>query len=191
MPTPPFVAELRSLVGHRLLWLSTATAVVLDNEGQVLLGRRTDTGGWALPGGIIDPAEQPADAAVRECFEETGVVAVPEALTSVTVSQRKTYANDDQVQYLELTFRCRAAGGAACVNDEESLEVGWHALDALPELDEGELSLLTQALQSNGGAAFSFAGLLLSPAPSAPGPRPAPSHLSAATPPRRPSLPAR
>jgi 8-oxo-dGTP pyrophosphatase MutT (NUDIX family) len=164
MPTPPFITELRSLVGHRLLWLATASAVVLDDEGHVLLGRRADTGGWALPGGIIDPAEQPADAAVRECLEETGVVAVPEALTSVTVSQPKTYANGDQVQYLELTFRCRAVGGEAHVNDEESLEVRWCALDALPELDGGELSLLTQALKSNAGAAYSFSGLLVSPA---------------------------
>ena len=157
MPTPPFVAELRSLVGHRLLWLPTAAAVVLDGEGRVLLGRRADTGGWALPGGIIDPAEEPADAAVRECFEETGIVAIPEALTSVTVSQPITYANGDQVQYLELTFRCRVAGGTARVNDEESLEVDWHPLDALPELDDGELGRLTQAMQGN-SAAYVFSG---------------------------------
>jgi 8-oxo-dGTP pyrophosphatase MutT (NUDIX family) len=158
MPTPPFVAELRSLVGHRLLWLPTAAAVVLDGEGRVLLGRRSDTGGWAVPGGIIDPAEEPADAAVRECFEETGVVAIPVALTSVTVSQPITYANGDQVQYLELTFRCRVAGGTARVNDEESLEVRWHPLDALPELDDGELGRLTQAVQGH-GAAYVFSGL--------------------------------
>ena len=54
----------------------------MDDEGQVLLGRRTDTRSWALPGGIIDPGEQPADAAVRECFEETGRVAAPETLSS-------------------------------------------------------------------------------------------------------------
>jgi 8-oxo-dGTP pyrophosphatase MutT (NUDIX family) len=159
MATPPFVAELRSLVGHRPLWLSTAAAVVLGGEGHVLLGRRTDTGRWALPGGIIDPAEQPADAAVRECFEETGVMVVPEALTSVSVSPPRIYANGDQVRYLELTFRCRAVGGEARVNDEESLEVRWHPLDALPELDEDELGLLTQAVRGNGRAAYEFSGL--------------------------------
>lgn len=168
VPIPDFIAELRSLIGHHRLWLSTAVAVVLDGEGHVLLGRRTDTGGWAFPGGIIDPAEQPADAAVRECFEETGVVAVPEALTSVTVSPPITYANGDQVQYLELAFRCRAVGGAARVNDEESVEVSWHALDALPELGEAGLSLLARALQGNGGAAYSFSGLAEVLGPAAP-----------------------
>jgi 8-oxo-dGTP pyrophosphatase MutT (NUDIX family) len=159
MSIPAFVAELRSLVGHRPLWLCVAIAVVLDDDGQVLLGRRADTGAWALPGGIIDPAEQPADAAVRECFEETGVTAVPEALTSVTVSQPRTYANGDQVQYLELTFRCRPVSGEARVNDEESLEVRWHALGALPELGAAQLSLLTQALKHDRAAAYHFSGL--------------------------------
>jgi 8-oxo-dGTP diphosphatase len=72
MPVPEFVARLREHIGHDLLWLSSATAVVLDDDGRVLLGRRSDTGTWALPGGIVDPAEQPADAAIREVFEETG-----------------------------------------------------------------------------------------------------------------------
>ena len=114
-----------------------------------------------MPGGIIDPGEQPADAAVRECFEETGVLAVPERLTSVTVSQPVTYPNGDQVQYLELTFRCRAVGGEAHVNDEESLDVRWYALSALPDLDEDNhcLNLLTQAIDSDGDSAYGFSGL--------------------------------
>ena len=159
MPTPAFITELRELVGHRPLWLSTAAGVVLDGGGRVLLERRADTGRWALPGGIIDPAEEPADAAVREIFEETGVIAIPEALTSVTVSAPLTYRNGDQVQYLELTFRCRSAGGSARVNDSECVEVGWHAPDALPPLDDKPLSLVSRALDGDGRAAYAFSGL--------------------------------
>jgi 8-oxo-dGTP pyrophosphatase MutT (NUDIX family) len=69
MAIPPFIAELRSLVGTRPLWLSAAVAVVLDEEDRILLARRADTGAWALIGGIVDPGEQPADTAVRECYE--------------------------------------------------------------------------------------------------------------------------
>jgi 8-oxo-dGTP pyrophosphatase MutT (NUDIX family) len=39
-----------------------------------------DTGGWTLPGGAIDPNVHPADAAVRECLEETGLLVKPERL---------------------------------------------------------------------------------------------------------------
>jgi 8-oxo-dGTP pyrophosphatase MutT (NUDIX family) len=159
MPTPDFVTELRTRVGHQPLWLSTAMGVVLDDDGRILLERRSDNGRWTLPGGIIDPAEQPADAAVREIFEETGVVAVPEALVAVTVSRPITYPNGDQVQYLEVTFRCRATGGTARVNDAESVEVGWHDRAALPELEDWTLGLLQQALSWPVAPAFSFSGI--------------------------------
>lgn len=159
MPVPEFVARLREHIGHDLLWLSSATAVVLDDYGRVLLGRRSDTGTWALPGGIVDPAEQPADAAIREVFEETGVVAVPERLLAVTVSRPFSYPNGDQVQYLDLAFRCRAIGGEARVNDSESTEVGWHALDSLPEVSKRTNDFLAQALADNAPASFVFSGV--------------------------------
>ena len=159
MPTPDFVARLRAHIGHDLLWLSTAAGVVLDSDNNVLLGRRGDTGGWALPGGIIDPAEEPGDAAVREIFEETAVLAVPERLIAVTVSPPVTYSNGDRVQYLELTFRCRSAGGQARVNDTESLEVGWHPLGALPALNQHTLDLLAHATSGKAETAFAFSGI--------------------------------
>lgn len=159
MPTPEFVTGLRAHIGHDLLWLSTAAGVVLDADQRVLLGRRSDTGNWGLPGGIIDPGEEPADAAVREIYEETGVVAVPEALVAVTVSGVITYANGDVVQYLEVLFRCRATGGTARVNDSESVEVSWHAVDKLPDLDARTLRRITQALSGADQAAYAFSGV--------------------------------
>ncbi len=159
VPTPQFILDLRARVGHEPLWLTTAIGVVLDGDGRVLLGRRSDNGRWALPGGIVDPGEQPADAAVREVYEETGVVALPEALTSVTISVPITYPNGDKVRYLELTFRCRPVGGEARVNDTESVEVGWYGVDALPDLSDSARGLLRDALAGRAEAAFTFSGL--------------------------------
>jgi hypothetical protein len=79
---------------------------------------------------------------------------VPELLSSVTVSPAFAYPNGDQVQYLELAFRCRAVGGQARVNDDESLEVGWFAQDALPELDRYNTEWLRLALESEGRTAY-------------------------------------
>jgi 8-oxo-dGTP pyrophosphatase MutT (NUDIX family) len=158
VPTPQFVLDLRARVGHDPLWLSTAVGAVFDDAGQVLLGRRADIGVWTLPGGIIDPAEQPADAAVREVFEETGVVALPEILTSVTVSEPMTYPNGDQVQYLEYCFRCRLAGGQPGPGDGELSAAGWYAPDDLPEVSDGTRRLLTAAVRAD-RAEFTFSGL--------------------------------
>lgn len=53
-----------------------AAGVIVEQEGQVLLVRRRlepRRGLWTFPGGFVDYAEAPADAAIRECWEETGL----------------------------------------------------------------------------------------------------------------------
>lgn len=164
MAIPSFLAELRSVVGTRPLWLSGVGAVVRDEQGRLLLHRRADSGRWSIVGGILDPGEQPADGLVREVFEETGVVVEPEALTSVTVSPMTDYPNGDRAQYLDLTFRCRPVSGEARVNDDESLEVAWFAPDALPELDDYARYRLELALAGKTETVFSFTPLTADPA---------------------------
>lgn len=66
MATPDFVLNLRKRIGHELLWLNGVTAFVTDGDGRMLMGRRSDTGEWALVYGINEPGEQPADTVVRE-----------------------------------------------------------------------------------------------------------------------------
>jgi len=133
MPVPDFVLQLRRKVGTDLLWLPAVSAVVLDDDGRVLLGRRSDNGRWAVVSGILEPGEEPAQAAVREVAEETGVTAEVVALTAVTPSELVTYPNGDRAQYLDVCFWCRATGGTARVADDESTDVGCFAPDALPE----------------------------------------------------------
>ena len=134
MPIPEFVRRLRAHVGTELLWLPGVSAVVVDEAGRVLLGRRADNGRWAVVSGILEPGEQPAVAAVREVLEETGVVAEVVGLAAVaTDPDVVVYPNGDRAQYLDVTFACRFVSGEAHVADDESTEVGWFAPDALPE----------------------------------------------------------
>ncbi|MGP4048170.1 NUDIX hydrolase [Streptomyces sp. 2A115] len=146
MATPDFIHTIRATAGQQLLWLPGVTAIVFDDEGRVLLGRRTDTRKWSVIGGIPDPGEQPAACAVREVFEETAVRCVVERVVVVQAGQPVTYDNGDTCQYMDITFRCRAVGGDACVNDDESLEVGWFPVDSMPELNEFGLFRIKQAL---------------------------------------------
>lgn len=137
MATPQFVLDIRKKIGHDLLWLHGVTALVRDDAGRILLGRRADTGEWAMVYGIIDPGEQPADAAVREVKEETGVDAIVTDLVSVTSEpEPKRYANGDTVQYMDHSFLCELKPGGNAepfVGDDESLNVGWFSRDELPE----------------------------------------------------------
>ncbi|MDL5199907.1 NUDIX domain-containing protein [Streptomyces sp. ALI-76-A] len=149
MATPDFIRSLRTSIGHESLWLPGVSAVVLDDEGRVLLNRRSDTRKWSLIGGIPEPGEQPATCAVREVEEETGVRCEVERVIAVQALRPVTYENGDVCQYMDINFRCRAVDGEARVNDDESLEVGWFAVDALPELNEFALLRIKQALSDD------------------------------------------
>ncbi|MFJ4787208.1 NUDIX hydrolase [Streptomyces sp. NPDC088794] len=146
MATPDFIREIRASAGHQLLWLPGVSAVVLDDEGRVLLGQRADNHRWALISGIPDPGEQPAVAIAREVQEETGVRVEVERLITVRSGKQVTFPNGDICQFMDLCFRCRALDGEARVNDDESLAVGWFALDDLPELTDYHHFRIKQAL---------------------------------------------
>jgi 8-oxo-dGTP pyrophosphatase MutT (NUDIX family) len=110
-------------------------AAVTNSAGELLLCRRADDGQWSLPGGIIEPGEQPADAVVRECREEAGIMVEPRSLALVDVSPTFTYPSGDRAQYLDLIFRCSHASGHANVADDESTAVEWFSPRRLPVLD--------------------------------------------------------
>ena len=129
MATPEFVLKLRRKIGHDLLWLMGVSGYVEDERGRVLLGRRSDTGEWAMVHGINEPGEEPADTVAREVKEETGVDVIVTDLVSVKSSRRiLTYANGDNTMYMDHLFICRpdpAGNTEPYVGDEESLNVGW------------------------------------------------------------------
>lgn len=135
MPVSPYVARMRKHIGTDLLLLPGVSAVVRDDAGRVLLARRGDNGRWSLPAGVIDPGEQPADAVLREVFEETGVRVEIERVGGVA-THPVVYPNGDACEYFNVWFRCRPVGGAPTADGDESLEVGWFAPDDLPELDD-------------------------------------------------------
>ncbi len=132
MPVPEFVRSLRRKVGDDLLLLPGVAAVVFDDAGRVLLGRRADTGRWSVIGGIVEPGEEPADCCVREVREETGVDCDVAALVGVDLTPVITYPNGHRAQYVVTVFRCRATGGTPRVADDESLDVAYFRPDDLP-----------------------------------------------------------
>ena len=153
MPIPPFVAELRALVGTHELWLPAVTAVVVRDD-EILLTLRADNGEWAPVTGILDPGEEPAVGAAREALEETGVVVTVDRLASVSASPQVVHGNGDLGVYLDLTFACTWVSGEARVADDENVDVRWWPVHALPPMADWLRGRIDDVLAGETAARF-------------------------------------
>lgn len=146
MATPDFILDLRRMVGSHPLTVTGVTAVIVRGD-EVLLGRRSDNSRLTPITGIVDPHEEPADAARREAAEEAGVRIRVERLAWVHQIPRIVYANGDQADYLDLTFRCSWIEGEPYPVDGEMTEVGWYALSDLADVDDEMRARIAAALE--------------------------------------------
>jgi len=155
MPVPDFIVELRRHIGHAPLWLPAVTAVVIRGQ-QLLLVKRSDNGKWAAVTGIVEPGENPADCAVREVLEETGVHTVARRLAWVHVTHPTVHANGDHAQYLDHVFRMDWVAGEPYAADDESVAAQWCDLSRLPPLSANMLRRIELASDENASAATVF-----------------------------------
>ncbi len=150
MPTPEFVLALREKVGHQMLWLSGATAVIVrpgPHGDEVLLVKRSDDGNWSPIAGIVDPGEDPHVTAVREAAEEACVEVEVQRLAWLNVTDPVSYPNGDVTQYIDHTFRCRWVAGEPRPGDGEATDARFFSVDGLPDMPQHYLQRIEVALQ--------------------------------------------
>ncbi|MFC4243988.1 NUDIX hydrolase [Gryllotalpicola reticulitermitis] len=97
--------------------LRVAAYCIIVDDNRILLSHWNEGGnsGWTLPGGGLDPYEDPADAAVREVFEETGYRAeLGELLgvdSHVIPAENRFHGATEPLQALRIVYRARVTGG--------------------------------------------------------------------------------
>lgn len=130
-----YIMELRKIVGHRPLLSPAAGVIVEDAQGRVLLELRHDNHRWGYAGGAVEMDEVVEDAARRELFEETGLIAGELEFFGVYSGPEShfSYPNGDEVSYVELVYLCRDYSGVLRPQPDEVDELRWFAADALPD----------------------------------------------------------
>ncbi|MEU1647566.1 NUDIX hydrolase [Micromonospora zamorensis] len=111
------------------------TVFVQDEQGRVLLIRRTDNGLWALPGGAQDFGEYITETAVRETREETGVEVEVIGLVGIYTNPNHVveYSDGEVRQQFSICFRGQYIAGKPTTSDESSA-VSWVSQDQLGKL---------------------------------------------------------
>jgi len=143
-------ADIRAAAGHHaeaealvVEWLSqvgqgvagyvtpkVAIGAVVGNEaGEILLVQRSDSGMWLYPTGWADVGYSPAEVAVKEVLEETGMLVEPVRLIAVLDGLRLGFT---RIPLYSLVFHCRLLGGELAAHPLECRAVGWFPEDGLP-----------------------------------------------------------
>ena len=136
---PPWL-RLRIIRTTQQKFTVSAAAVVTNDEGKVLLLNHLlrPYSGWGLPGGFLTAKEQAEDAIKRELLEETGI-----AVENVEMFRVRTIA-----RHVEILFRASASTEGS-VQSREILELGWFAVNELPEgLPESQNKIVRNILSA-------------------------------------------
>ena len=139
-----YIADLRKLVGHAPIIGVGATTLVFNEKNEILLNLRSDTGTWGIPGGSMELHEDIRETAVRELREEAGITAENLELVDVLSGGDYffEYPNGDKMCCVIVLFKVLNYSGEIKISDDESKELKFFSLNALPETESRAKAIL-------------------------------------------------
>jgi 8-oxo-dGTP diphosphatase len=135
LPGPPPVTCPACDTSH---WLDAkpCAGALVTREGRLLLVRRAHEpwrGSWDVPGGFCVAREHPADAAVREVKEETGLTVRTTGILGMWIDTYAPSGPNAEKVTLNIYFHAApATGGEPRLDPNEVAEIAWFAPDELP-----------------------------------------------------------
>ena len=130
-----YIMDLRKIVGHRPLLQVGASVIVEDKEGRILLQLRSDNQCWGYAGGSVELDEDVEEAAKRELFEETGLVAKELTLFGVFSGKdtHYVYPNGDEVSNVDIVYICKDYSGDLLCQEGEVDALKFFPIDQIPD----------------------------------------------------------
>ena len=116
-----YIMNLRKIVGHQTIMQCAASIICVNEKGQILLGKRIDNHLWGYAGGSVEIDEKAEDAAKRELFEETGLIADEIEFFYINSGPEThyVYPNGDEVSNIEIVYLCRKYHGILKCQESE------------------------------------------------------------------------
>ena len=127
-------------------------AIVGNDDGEILLVKRAQSGVWLFPSGWADVGYSAAEVVVKEVREETGIDAEPVQLLGVVDGMRMGFTKFGMYMLL---FHCRAVGGELVPHPLETDGCGWFSRDELPTPTVGAEWWAQRAFAAIDGETFS------------------------------------
>ena len=138
--TLPMWVHVLAMRMYRAKFRAAVAAMIFDEQGRILLFKHTYRKfEWGIPAGGLEYNEQPADAIVREFFEETGM--------ELQVERMLLAESSREDRNISLIYLCKIAGGTFKESHEIS-EMKYFEVDHLPRMLFAEKNLIRMVVES-------------------------------------------
>lgn len=129
------VKTLRKHVGTQRVILVGGTAIIRNDQDEILMFQRSDNLAWVFPAGYSDIGENVAQTVVREVKEESQLDVAPKRIIGVYSDPyfNHTYPNGDQVQNVSVLFDCELLSQTINLDLSEVVDFKWVIPNQLPD----------------------------------------------------------
>ncbi len=122
------------------------TVFVINEDKKLLMIKHKKLGKWCPPGGKVDNNETPDEAAIRECFEETGVKINLVGLENqhfkgeliTPMGSQCNVIKEGERDHVDLSYLAVPQSNELKVSEREASDIGWFSLEEVKKLDTFE-----------------------------------------------------
>lgn len=130
-----YIMDLRREVGTKPLIIVGASVLIFNENNELLLQLRKDNACWGLIGGSMELGETLEEVAIREMYEESGLIPTDLELLNIFSGQEfyYQYPHGDEVFNVIAAFECRSFSGELKYDEEEATAIAFFPLNQLPK----------------------------------------------------------
>jgi len=129
-----YIKYIRHMIGDKMVMLNATAVVIVNDQNEVLLQKRSDNLMWGLPGGILELNETIEEGAIREVKEETNLDVKLTKFIGISINPLMVWRKKDKARVYAFGFVGEVIGGSLKINDSESLELKYFQKDNLPKI---------------------------------------------------------
>ncbi|MCF7923849.1 MAG: NUDIX domain-containing protein [Candidatus Izimaplasma sp.] len=129
-----YIKNLRDKIGNDKVILNACAVVIINQNNEILLQKRSDNLLWGLPGGLIELDESITEAAIREVKEETNLEIELIKFIGVFNNPFMRWREKDRARIISFAFLGKTLSSELKINDHESKELRYFSYVNLPQI---------------------------------------------------------
>lgn len=140
------IKHIQRVIDEQVQRFFCVTVFVINQDQKLLMIKHKKLGKWCPPGGKVDNNETPDEAAVRECFEETGICIKligdknlhfkGELITPI--GSQCNVINEGERDHIDLSYLAVPQSSDLKISEREASDIGWFSFEEVKNMDTFE-----------------------------------------------------